>query len=92
MAMEQKHINTDIFAQLTLHEMLLTQVVSAMLAGYPDKGELFIQQFSDQLRYKLTVPPGSEIDDGVDAQQLQEVALHRAENFFRKICKNLESQ
>ena len=85
--MEQRHLNTDLFAALTFHEMLLQQLTVAFLGGTPDNGEQFIKQFIDSLRYKLTVPPGSDTDAGVDVQQLQEVALYRAERFFGKVRK-----
>lgn len=87
--MEQKHINTDLFAQLTLHEMLLKQLASALLSQQKDNGEMFIAQFMALLRHKLTVPPGSDASGEVDPLQLQEVALFRAQRFFDSVRTGL---
>lgn len=85
--MEQRLINTDAFAHLTFQDMLLRQLSIAFFMSMPDRGAQFTEKFMTQLRYKLNIPTGAATDSGVDAQQLQEIALQHAERFFASVRK-----
>lgn len=83
--MEQNDINQQLFARLTVQNMLLEQLMTGWFSGLEDRGEEFIANFIHTLRYKLTVPADANQDAGVDAQALQADALEIAERFFSAV-------
>lgn len=87
--MEQRNLNIDLFAALTFQSALLEQIAARMFVLMPDKGEAFMAEFIDGMRYHLTVAPGSDPSDEDFAQQLQTTALLRAERFFESVRNRL---
>lgn len=78
-------MNQQVFARLTVQNMLLEQLYAAFFSGMDDKGKRFMDDFLHSLRYKLAVPTDANQDSGVDAMQLQEDALFLAERFFSAV-------
>lgn len=89
--MTQTEINTDLYAALTVQNMLLEQIAAAMFNAMPDHGAAFMAEFIDRLRYKLNMPAGVDATSGVEPQALQAAALQRAEALFRTVRSNLRS-
>lgn len=83
--MEQNDINQQLFARLTVQNMLLEQLYIAFFFGMDDKGARFMDEFLRSLRYKLSVPADAHQESGVDAMQLQADALCLAERFFSSV-------
>jgi len=87
--MDQRNINIDLFAALTFQSALLEQIAARMFVLMPDKGEEFMAEFLDGMRYRMTVAPGGDPSDEAFAQQLQTTALLRAERFFESVRNRL---
>lgn len=83
--MDQQDINQQIFARMTVQNMLLEQVFAFIFTGMEDKGAKFTDTFLHSLRYKLNVPTDASPDSAIDPQTLQADALHIAERFFSSV-------
>jgi len=83
--MDQQDINQQIFARMTVQNMLLEQMYAFIFTGMEDKGEKFTAEFLHNLRYKLAVPSDMNPECAIDVQLLQADALHIAERFFSSV-------
>ena len=87
--MNQDEINRQIFAQLTFQKYLLEQISSFMLAGFPDKGEQFIREFTDRLAYKMEMNPAAAQETEDHAMRMQADSLKVCEDFFLRVRRNM---
>lgn len=83
--MKKEEMNLDIYATMTVQDMLLQQLIASLFAGQRDGGELFEKQFMDGLRFNLSVSPDTNQDAVTHAQYFQEIALQRAQRFFEQV-------
>lgn len=83
--MEQREISQQVFAHLTVQNMLLRELCLALFAVHEDRGDRFMAEFLHVLRAKLRVPADADPNPGFDALQLQGDALQLAERFFAQV-------
>lgn len=81
----------DIYAALTVQDMLLQQIAAALLSTHADNGVAFEEQFMHRLRFGLTIPPDADADSAAHAQALQTSALTRAARFFEQVRRRIPS-
>lgn len=83
--MEQREINQQVFAHLTVQNMLLKELCLALFSVHEDKGDRFMAEFLHGLRAKLRVPADADPDPGFDVLRFQADALALAERFFDQV-------
>lgn len=68
----------------------MQQLIAAFLLCQEDRGELFIKQFLDGIRYKMRIPAEANTESGVDEVQMQSDAITLAENFFVSVRNRMK--